>query len=78
MADPLPMMTMFDKQVTMRMGQVNVRRWLEDLMPLVDHESDPLGLTTFATQRLGLQDAPRAYEDLAKKRDGTVKVVLRP
>jgi threonine dehydrogenase-like Zn-dependent dehydrogenase len=78
MADPLPMLTMFDKQVTIRMGQLNVRRWLDDLLPLVGDESDPLGLATFATHRIGLAEAPRAYEDLTKKRDGAVKVLITP
>src|SRR5205085_570228 len=30
MADPLPMMTLFDKQVSLRMGQANVRNWIDD------------------------------------------------
>ena len=28
-ADPMPIDTMFDKQVTMRMGQANVKRWID-------------------------------------------------
>jgi threonine dehydrogenase-like Zn-dependent dehydrogenase len=78
MADPLPLLTLFDKQVTMRMGQVNVRRWLDDLMPLVLDDADPLGTETFATHRLPLDAAPDAYADLTKKRDGAVKVLLQP
>ena len=34
MTDPLPMMTLFDKQVQLRMGQANVRRWVDDILPL--------------------------------------------
>jgi threonine dehydrogenase-like Zn-dependent dehydrogenase len=77
MADPLPMLTLFDKQVQLRMGQANVRRWLEDLLPLLG-DDDPLGLDTFATHRLPLEEAPRAYEIFQRKQDGAVKVLLQP
>ena len=30
MADPLPMLTLFDKQVQLRMGQANVKRWVPE------------------------------------------------
>jgi threonine dehydrogenase-like Zn-dependent dehydrogenase len=77
MADPLPLMTLFDKQIQLRMGQANVRRWIDDIMPLLD-EADPLGVDEFATHRLPLAEAPQAYEAFQKKQDGTVKVLLRP
>jgi threonine dehydrogenase-like Zn-dependent dehydrogenase len=76
MTDPMPMMTLFDKQIQLRMGQANVRRWVDDLMPLV--ADDPLGLEDFATHRLSLEDAPQAYADFQAKRDGTVKVLFKP
>jgi threonine dehydrogenase-like Zn-dependent dehydrogenase len=76
-SDPLPMLTMFDKQLQLRMGQANVKRWVGDILPLLTDE-DPLGVDTFATHRLGLADAPKAYENFQNKSDGTVKVVLRP
>ena len=77
MADPLPMLTLFDKQVTLRMGQANVKRWVDDIMPLLT-DDDPLGVDTFATHVLPLDDAPHAYEIFQKKQDGAVKVILRP
>jgi threonine dehydrogenase-like Zn-dependent dehydrogenase len=77
MADPLPMMTLFDKQIQLRMGQANVRRWTDDIMPLLD-DGDPLGVDEFATHRVPLAEAPQAYEAFQKKQDGTVKVLLRP
>jgi threonine dehydrogenase-like Zn-dependent dehydrogenase len=76
MTDPMPMMTLFDKQIQLRMGQANVRRWVDDLLPLV--AEDPLGLEDFATHRLPLEEAPRAYADFQSKRDGTVKVLFKP
>jgi threonine dehydrogenase-like Zn-dependent dehydrogenase len=77
MADPLPLMTLFDKQIQLRMGQANVRRWIDDLMPLLT-EDDPLGVEDFATHRVPLDQAPQAYETFQKKQDGAVKVLLKP
>jgi threonine dehydrogenase-like Zn-dependent dehydrogenase len=77
-ADPLPMLTMFDKQITLRMGQANVRRWIDDILPLLTGSGDPLGVDDFATHRLPLAEAPRAYEMFQKKQDGAVKFVLKP
>jgi threonine dehydrogenase-like Zn-dependent dehydrogenase len=76
-ADPLPMLTLFDKQVTVRMGQANVKRWVDDIMPLLT-DDDPLGVDTFATHVLPLDQAPHAYEIFQKKQDGAVKVMLKP
>ena len=78
MADPLPMMTLFDKQVQLRMGQANVNRWVDDIMPLLTGDGDPLGVDDFATHRLPLDEAPHGYEIFQKKQDGAVKVQLRP
>jgi threonine dehydrogenase-like Zn-dependent dehydrogenase len=75
--DPLPMLTMFDKQVQLRMGQANVRRWADDILPLLT-EDDPLGVDSFATHRLPLDAAPEAYEMFQHKRDGAVKVLFQP
>ncbi len=76
--DPLPMLTMFDKQIQLRMGQANVKRWIDDLMPWVRADDDPLGLEDFATHRLPLSEAPSAYEMFQKKTDGAVKVLFQP
>jgi threonine dehydrogenase-like Zn-dependent dehydrogenase len=78
MLDPLPMMDLFDKGVTLRMGQAHVKRWIDDLMPLVMRDDDPLGAEDLATHRVPLDDAPRAYEMFQKKEDGAIKVVLKP
>ena len=76
--DPLPMMDLFDRQVTIRMGQANVRRWVDDLLPLVSDSADPLGVLDLATHRLALEDAPLGYDMFQKKHDGCIKVVLDP
>jgi threonine dehydrogenase-like Zn-dependent dehydrogenase len=76
--DPLPMMDLFDKQIQVRMGQANVKRWIDDLLPLVGQDSDPLGTEDFATHKLPLERAPEAYEMFQKKQDGAIKVLLQP
>jgi threonine dehydrogenase-like Zn-dependent dehydrogenase len=77
MADPIPMLTLFDKGVTIRMGQAHVKRWVDDILPLLTDE-DPLGTQDFATHRLPLDEAPHAYEIFQKKQDGAIKILLRP
>jgi threonine dehydrogenase-like Zn-dependent dehydrogenase len=76
--DPIPMMETFDRGVQMRMGQAHVRRWVEDLMPLVTDDADPLGVLDLATHHLPLEDAPHGYEIFRDKAEGCIKVVLRP
>jgi threonine dehydrogenase-like Zn-dependent dehydrogenase len=76
--DPMPMMEMFDRGVQLRMGQAHVHRWIDDLLPIVSDEADPLGVRQFATHHLPLEDAPRGYEIFRDKADGCVKVVLQP
>jgi threonine dehydrogenase-like Zn-dependent dehydrogenase len=76
-ADPLPMRTLFDKQIQLRMGQANVRRWVDDLLPLVT-DRDVLHVEDLATHHVPLDDAPGAYEMFQQKRDGAVKVVFQP
>lgn len=77
MADPMPMMEMFDKGITVRMGQCHVRRWVDDILPVLEG-ADDLGLEDLATHRLPLEEAPNGYEIFQKKQDGCIKVVLQP
>ncbi|MFE1646018.1 zinc-dependent alcohol dehydrogenase [Microbacterium sp. P01] len=77
-ADILPMKTMFDKQISLRMGQCNVKRWIDDLLPLVENPADPLGVMDLVTHHAPLTDAPELYETFQKKTDGCIKVVLNP
>ena len=71
------MMTLFDKQIQLRMGQANVRRWVDDILPLLT-DDDPLGVDDFATHQVPLDEAPDAYEMFQKKQDGAIKVVFKP
>jgi threonine dehydrogenase-like Zn-dependent dehydrogenase len=77
MADPLPMLTIFDKQIQLRMGQANVKRWAGDIMPLLMN-GDPLGVEDFHTHRMPLERGPEAYDLFQKKEDGAVKILLKP
>jgi threonine dehydrogenase-like Zn-dependent dehydrogenase len=78
MSDPLPMLTMFDKQIQLRMGQANVKRWIDDILPLVTGDDDPLGVETFATHRVPLEHGPDLYAAFQKKEDGAIKVLFQP
>src|SRR5215216_1222286 len=76
--DPIPMMQLFDKGVQIRMGQAHVKRWVDDILPLVSDDADPLGTEDFASHRLLFDEEKTAYEMFQKKEDGAIKVVLEP
>ena len=76
--DPMPMMDLFDKQIQLRMGQANVKRWIDDILPLVEDDGDPLGVSDLTTHKLPLGQAPRAYEIFQKKEDRAIKILLQP
>jgi len=78
MSDPLPLLEMFDKGISLRMGQCHVKRWVDDIVPVVMEDGDPLGLEGLATHHLPLAEAPAAYEMFRSKSDGCLKVVLQP
>ncbi len=76
--DPLPMMQLFDKGIQIRMGQAHVKRWTDEILPLLTDEGDPLGAEDLATHKLPLEQAPQAYEMFQQKKDGAIKIVLKP
>jgi threonine dehydrogenase-like Zn-dependent dehydrogenase len=69
---------MFDRGISMRLGQCHVRRWTDDIIPVLLEDADVLGVESLATHRLPLEEAPRAYDMFQKKADGCIKVVLQP
>jgi threonine dehydrogenase-like Zn-dependent dehydrogenase len=77
-ADPMPMMDLFDKQVALRMGQCNVKKWIGDILPLVEDSADPLGVLDLTTHSVPIAEAPKAYRTFQEKTDGCIKVVLKP
>ncbi len=80
MTDPLPMMTLFDKQIQLRMGQANVRRWIDDILPLLT-DDDPLGVDDFATPPPAPRRRARRLRDLpeeaGRRRQGAVPARAR-
>jgi threonine dehydrogenase-like Zn-dependent dehydrogenase len=77
-ADPFPMLQLFDKQVAIRMGQCNVHNWRDTILPLVEDPADPLGTEDLVTHRVGLDEAPDMYDVFKNKEDGCIKVVIQP
>jgi threonine dehydrogenase-like Zn-dependent dehydrogenase len=61
----------------LRMGKANVKKWIDDIMPLLTHD-DPLGVDSFATHTLPLDQAPHGYNIFQTKQDGAVKIILKP
>ncbi len=78
MADPMPMMELFDKAVQVRMGQCHVKRWTPELHDIVAAADDVLRLESLATHTMPLSNAAQAYEMFQQKRDGCIKVILKP
>ena len=72
-----PLGDLFDMQIQLRMGQANVRQWVDDILPLLN-DDDPLGVEDFKTHEMPLDDAPLGYEIFQKKQDGAIKIVLKP
>lgn len=74
--DKIPFGAAFAKGLTLKMGQTHVQRYLKPLLQLVlDGKIDP---TFVITHRVALADAAEAYEMFAERRDGCIKVVLKP
>jgi threonine dehydrogenase-like Zn-dependent dehydrogenase len=75
-AVPVNMGAFVGKGLTMKTGQTHVQRYLEPLMKrIVDGEIDP---SFIITHRIGLEEGPEAYKTFRDKKDGCVKVVIRP
>jgi threonine dehydrogenase-like Zn-dependent dehydrogenase len=76
-ADPISLDSLFDKQVQIRMGQANAPFWTQEILPLLT-DGDPLQTEEFASHRLPMREAPRAYDIFQKKRDQAFKIILKP
>lgn len=75
-AVPVPMGAFVAKALTMKSGQTHVQRYLEPLLKrIVAGEIDPSFLIT---HRIGLEDGPEAYKTFRDKKDGCIKVFIRP
>jgi threonine dehydrogenase-like Zn-dependent dehydrogenase len=74
--DKFPMGSLMNRSLTVRSGQCHVHKYMR---PLLEHiEAGRIDPTFIITHRLGLDDAPSAYETFKQKQDDCVKVVLQP
>ncbi|VFR55758.1 Threonine dehydrogenase and related Zn-dependent dehydrogenases [plant metagenome] len=74
--DKIPFGASMNKGLTWRMGQTHVKRWADDLLGrIVEGEIDP---SFVITHTVGLQDTPGMYETFRDKKDGCIKVVMKP
>src|SRR5690606_6842129 len=76
MLDHIPFGAAMNKALTFRMGQSHTHRYLEPLLVNVaDGEIDPYFVIT---HRASLEDGPELYKRFRDKRDGCIKVVMKP
>ena len=75
-ADKLPFGAFMNKGLTMKTGQTHMQRYMKPLLKKIEaNEIDP---SFVVTHRVKLQDAPNAYKTFRDKKDGCIKVVLKP
>lgn len=74
--DKIPMGAIVNKSLTIRSGQTHVHHYVPILIDRIRRgEIDP---SFVITHRLPLGDAPHAYKMFRDKKDGCIKVVLKP
>ena len=74
--DKVPVGAAFAKGLTLRMGQTHVHRYLRPLMDRIERgDIDP---SFVVTHRVSLDDAPEMYRTFRDKKDGCIKVVMKP
>jgi threonine dehydrogenase-like Zn-dependent dehydrogenase len=74
--DKVPVGAAFQKGLTLKMGQTHVHRYLPTLLQYI--ESGAIDPSFVVTHRAPLEDAPQLYRTFRAKKDGCVKVVLKP
>jgi threonine dehydrogenase-like Zn-dependent dehydrogenase len=74
---PVMMGAFMNKSLTMKTGQTHMLRYMEPLMKRIQNgEIDPSFIITHRSTRL--EDGPELYETFREKKDGCIKVVMRP
>jgi threonine dehydrogenase-like Zn-dependent dehydrogenase len=74
--DKIPFGSIVNRSLTVRSGQTHVQRYMRPLLERIQKgEIDP---SFIVTHRLSLDEAPRGFEMFNDKRDGCVKIVLKP
>jgi S-(hydroxymethyl)glutathione dehydrogenase / alcohol dehydrogenase len=74
--DNFPLHQIFDKGITLKMGQAPVHKYIDYLMNLV--QEGTVQLDDIITHHLPLEKAPHAYKIFNEKKEDCVKVVLTP
>ncbi len=76
LVDKIPFGAMMNKGLTIRTGQTHVNRWTDDLLRRIQEgQIDP---SFVITHTVGLEEGPAMYETFRDKKDGCIKVVLKP
>ena len=76
MIDTFPMGTVMNKGLTIKSGQTHVQHYMPTLLGMIERdEIDPSFVITHTTS---LESAPEMYETFRDKKDGCIKVVLKP
>jgi threonine dehydrogenase-like Zn-dependent dehydrogenase len=76
MLDKIPLGAAMNKGLTLKMGQTHVQRYLQPLLNKIEAgEIDP---SFVITHRIRIEDAPEAYKTFRDKKDGCIKVVIKP
>jgi threonine dehydrogenase-like Zn-dependent dehydrogenase len=76
LVDKIPFGASMNKGLTWKMGQTHVAKWTDDLLRLIEEgKIDP---SFVITHTLSLKDGPGMYETFRDKKDGCIKVVLKP
>jgi threonine dehydrogenase-like Zn-dependent dehydrogenase len=74
--DKMPFGSLMNRSLTIKTGQTHVHKYLKPLLERIQKgEIDP---SFVVTHRMSLKDAPEAYDMFLHKRDGCIKVVLKP
>jgi threonine dehydrogenase-like Zn-dependent dehydrogenase len=74
--DKFPLGAAFNKGLTLKMGQTHMHRYMPKLLRLVEEGAiDP---SFVITHHIRLDDAPKGYRTFRDKRDGCIKIVMKP
>ncbi|MCL4851364.1 MAG: glutathione-dependent formaldehyde dehydrogenase, partial [Bryobacteraceae bacterium] len=75
-ADKFPLGSLMNRSLTIKSGQTHVQRYMRPLLERI--EKGEIDASFVITHRLGLNEAPAAYEMFKNKQDGCIKVVMKP
>jgi threonine dehydrogenase-like Zn-dependent dehydrogenase len=76
LVDKIPFGAVMNKGLTIRAGQTHVNRWTDDLLRRIEEgQIDP---SFVITHNVSLEQGPEMYETFRDKKDGCIKVVLKP